>query len=346
MASRSKKTTKGFVRPRKTRVQPEEENRESLWNFDDIHDAATVICEVIQEEIINNPSVDLRSYMQFTDTVTSDLNKSDVVLVISSAVCARLGMDDVKTKLLSESDVVTTMYDKLGLEDKAVLKMFCTMIGILCPEIIKSIEFAIFELMRNRSSRTTAGHTTSRIQASMRGAIESQTVMSHHAALAALNSNIAIDEDEMISGINNLLVNAPRAPTFIKEIEPSESVSRNVSPVPSATISGSRLSTQELMQLARYRTGFDEKAEELYVNAPASSRPATVKKAKGRQGVGFSDALKMIPVERAQQRNERIKSLVNEKTKGSLRQLSSGYQAAHVEEGPSDDDSGDLDSLI
>jgi hypothetical protein len=336
MSSRSKKNSRaGYKKALKSNKRFEEDiEREALWDFDTEHDAATVICEVVQEQIINNSAVNLQSYSALAKSANEDLNKSDVVLIISAALVARLGMEVISQDLLSASDTVAATYTSLNLHEKPVLKMFCNLVTILCPEFIKAIESGIFILMSRSSTQTTVPHTSTRIASSMRGLVDSGTTSGYDAGMAAINSRIPISETHLNDAMNQLLLDTPRYTSTPSPIMPMESVSNQNS----LSASPSGIDTKQLMRMARSRRSFDSKASELEALTPDSNRSVKVRVKNDKQGVGFADILRMVPEEKAKAKKARIASFVSEKTKIPMVDYSSGAQAAYAQTVISEDE--------
>jgi hypothetical protein len=215
--------------------------------------------------------------------------------------------------------------------------MFSTMIGILCPEIVKSIETGIFEIMREKSSKTRAKHTGSRLLTSMQGAVDSELIESSNAARAAVNANVAVDEDVLTYGINSLLISAPRFVRASQEITPSDSVTNRGSdrqPVPSM---------RRLSEIAFNKSSAEEKFDEFRTENPRARRPVTATGNNGKAGIGFKSALDQIPKERAAEKMSRMRTLTDEKIShsGLAGKESSGLQAA-VEDDHTESSEGSL----
>jgi len=252
---------------------------EPLWEFDDENDAASIVCQEIGSALIHDPGVNLTSLNSLIASVEDGMNKSNTVLLILVSVCNKVGLPLVADTYLAESEVVAQLYKKLNLTDAQALNMFTSMINILCPEIIKTVQVALQIAMTRSSRRSKATHTQSRVQSALAGFISSGIAEDNETIVASQIANTyrykpvgfvrtVVDEEDDTVNPDDSISHAPRRP-------------RN--------IDGEELNERELR---RYSQEYKSRAaNEFSMDYPTAKAPVKERGNKGKAGIGFDDML-------------------------------------------------------
>jgi hypothetical protein len=252
---------------------------EPLWEFDDENDAASIVCQEIGTALIHDPGVNLNSLNSLIGSVEDSMNKSNTVLLILVSICKKVGLPIVAETYLAESDVVAQLFKKLNLDDPQALNMFTSMINILCPEIIKTVQVALQIAMTRSSRRSKATHTQSRVQSALAGFISSGIAEDNETVVASQIANnyrykpigfvktVLDDEDDTINP-DDSISRAPRRPTGV---------------------SGDKLDERMLRRYSQEHKS--RAAEELNMDFPTAKPPVKERGNKGKAGIGFDDML-------------------------------------------------------
>lgn len=321
--NRNPKARKG---PEATRSK----STEPVWNFDDDNDPLTIVCQEMTEAVMINPSVDMASYATLVENSSSDMNKSDVCLLVLGAITCRIGMQDMSNRFLSESDSVNAMFNSLNLSNTANLNMFCTMLGILAPEILKTIESSIFASMRRLSGKNSAMHSLSRVESAMRQAAyskvgtEAEFDTSTVLAGAARPSRIRFVAQSMLEGVNEdtILVEDSASAYGKSPTQRKVNIGRT----------GLILDEEGLRQIAKESP--TEKLARLRQDYPESPEPVMAKANVGRTGLGFSEMMKAEKSgSKSKSPSTSPESAKSFKSKGKARTSSATEKIQHLEAG-------------
>jgi hypothetical protein len=336
MSSRSRRSPRANIKPASVFNTKPEEAREPLFEFDEYHDPATVICETLTENVIQEPALNMAALTTHIKSADDDLNKSDVVVIVSAALLGRLGLTQSANRLLAISDTTRALYESLNLGTEATLKSFCTMISILNPEFVKSVENGIMASLRGISRKTTAVHSQSRLGVATKGLLSNEDINSDDLKFGAVASNVPMDETDLVDALQNVSLIAPRLSRPTYTIEPADSASVV------AANSKSSLSSRDLLALAKATRASSPagRANTLYAFDPAAKRPLIAKRRESSGGIGFAEILEEVPVEKARKKAESLNDIVAGKKRSLMEQHSAGYQA-QVEEAQDDFDEED-----
>lgn len=280
-STRSPKASKG--KSKSTPKVSEEPNEPvALWEFDDEHDVPSIVCEVVYESVINEPNFSMSAYHNLSSDAENTTNKSDMVCLVSSAILERIGLKESSKGMRALSDQVNVLFKNLNLDSPAVLHQFVTLVTILNPEIIKTVESAVMAAMFVASRKTKIHHTTSRVQTALKGVVASESASSREVSFGAIGSNVKMAAEDVSDGINALLLDYSVEDFSDQEISPDESVSsagdKNVM----------RPSESQLMKAIVKERNHKKAVESLKIKHKLFRDPIEPKGQLSRRGIGMT----------------------------------------------------------
>jgi hypothetical protein len=216
----SKKTKKDNKKPEKDEGMTLTEGREPVFDFNEANDVTTISAQLIMEKLRKGCDFNFSSYRALQSTANNEVNKSDAVIIISAAILNRLGANGAAQQVLADSDEAATYYANLGLDSKATLSTFTTLIAIIAPELLKASEMAITSLLSETSKSTKVTHSSSRLVAALTGVTEAGVFSRTETELSSILTNF------MPRGSRTALAQQLLMDSDSDGIMPQESVSR------------------------------------------------------------------------------------------------------------------------
>lgn len=190
-------------------------------------DVLTEICAEIGKRVVSNPDIRTGKLFELSRDSNLALNQSDIIILISSAILDEMGNTRGADKSLSASNTVGKMYEKMGLNDQSVRRMFVTALISVNPAIVQIIEASITLALEELRFETKAPHSNIQLENSMKlMKIDGSVTGSQFSSMAEARKDVEIAQSVASRTRRNSIQTTPTELKRINDqIAPSDSAS-------------------------------------------------------------------------------------------------------------------------
>jgi len=250
--------------------------RETNIDLDSERDVSTLICIEISRAIMMNPELNLGVFLKTASNSRRDINISDAVILITSAVLEHIGNKKMSNKLLSKSKTVASYYDKMNLNLKEIREMFVTLLFALSPEFVKMVETSVKIAIERSASMGKDPISNEQVNNAII-AVNNSKLISNEEAVSSLEFNTRIDNTSAVSARNKSFWG-----TSIASVTASDSVSV----VDNNKRRRHRITDKDLLSFAsRTNAGIEPDFNEVF---PSANSPVSIRANLNKTGLGYS----------------------------------------------------------
>lgn len=233
-------------------------------------DVVTRIAAESARAVLIRPEVNLKGLLDTVENSRSDLNKSDTVIVCTSAILASIGNTKMSKELLKKSHTCAKYYSRLRLDEDEVREMYVTMLFSSNPALAASVLTAVQIAVARSAELAPDVYTDEQLASSIKSLLSDDTITVEEIAHTSA-AKIEKKRANLMSAVKRRLTD----PGFIK---PSDSISE------AGSRKGRSLTESDLMAyIARTKTGPEPEFGSVFTSAKP---PVTFKKRPARAGLG------------------------------------------------------------
>lgn len=259
-------------------------NRFAAIDLTDIKDVPTAACVELSRSIMKRPEVNTGSFFAAIAASNSEVNRSDAVIVITSAILECIGNKKAANSMLNKSRTVSEFYDKMNLNDERVRTSFVIMLFTIAPEFVKMLETSLKLSLERVQKMTEAPHAENKLLQATGELLKDGSVSpEEHATLLNDMADLRIKTDPAL--VADSIQNTPTDGIAVDD---------SISNVGKRTLvkDNSPLTTLGIMRYVKQnpKTAYDN----FYTEFPNARRPISIKTSSGKTGLGYNMAASAV----------------------------------------------------